>query len=207
MPRIQSPSRSRHRIGRALEALGAFVYFAVDAPNFLTGKNFQAIGYSVAVIGILTVPFTIALVAGQIDLTVGIMIGLLSSIFEVVVVRSGQPLVVGLLAMLAAAVLVGAVNGVIVVNFCVGICALPISPTTFSLSTLSDRVNVPGPLAPSSASVHSPRYGAASAGDTSSADAPRDTGARQSTRSEADRSDRSMSPSASGPGPAWCMAQ
>jgi ribose transport system permease protein len=95
----------------------AFVYFALAAPNFLTGKNFQAIGYSVAVIGILTVPFTIALVAGQIDLTVGIMIGLLSSVFEVVVVRSDQPLVVGLLAMLLAALLVGAANGIIVVNF------------------------------------------------------------------------------------------
>jgi ribose transport system permease protein len=97
--------------------MGAFVYFALAAPNFLTGKNFQAIGYSVAVIGILTVPFTIALVAGQIDLTVGIMIGLLSCVFEVVVVRSGQPLVVGLLAMLLTALVVGTANGIIVVNF------------------------------------------------------------------------------------------
>jgi ribose transport system permease protein len=99
-------------------ALGAAcVYFAFDAPNFLTVKNFQAIGYSVAVIGLLTVPFTIALVAGQVDLTVGIMIGLLSSIFQVVVINSGQPLVLGLLAMVLAAVLVGLINGVIVVNF------------------------------------------------------------------------------------------
>jgi ribose transport system permease protein len=96
---------------------GAFVYFALTAPNFLTGKNFQAIGYSVAVIGLLTVPFTIALVAGHVDLTVGIMIGLLSSIFQVVVINSGQSIVLGLLAMVLAALLVGLVNGVIVVNF------------------------------------------------------------------------------------------
>jgi ribose transport system permease protein len=96
---------------------GAFVYFALDAPNFLTVKNFQAIGYSVAVIGLLTIPFTIALVAGQVDLTVGVMIGLLSSVFQVVVVNSGQPLVLGLLAMVGAALVVGLVNGVIVVNF------------------------------------------------------------------------------------------
>jgi ribose transport system permease protein len=96
---------------------GAFLYFALDAPNFLTVKNFQAIGYSVAVVGLLTIPFTIALVAGQVDLTVGIMIGLLSSIFQVVVINSGQPLVLGLLAMVCAALLVGLANGVIVVNF------------------------------------------------------------------------------------------
>jgi ribose transport system permease protein len=95
----------------------AIVYFALDAPNFLTVKNFQAIGYSVAVIGLLTIPFTIALVAGQVDLTVGVMIGLLSSVFQVVVVNSGQPVVLGLLAMVGAALLVGLVNGVIVVNF------------------------------------------------------------------------------------------
>ena len=96
---------------------GAFVYFALAAPNFLTGKNFQAIGYSVAVIGLLSVPFTIALVAGQVDLTVGIVIGLLSSVFQVVVINSGQSVVIGLVAMVLAALLVGLVNGVIVVNF------------------------------------------------------------------------------------------
>jgi ribose transport system permease protein len=95
----------------------AIVYFALDAPNFLTVRNFQAVGYSVAVIGLLTIPFTIALVAGQVDLTVGVMIGLLSSVFQVVVVNSGQPVVLGLLAMVGAALLVGLVNGVIVVNF------------------------------------------------------------------------------------------
>jgi ribose transport system permease protein len=95
----------------------AFVYFALAAPNFLTGKNFQAIGYSVAVIGLLSVPFTIALVAGQVDLTVGIVIGLLSSVFQVVVYNSGQPVMVGLVAMVLTALLIGVVNGVIVVNF------------------------------------------------------------------------------------------
>jgi ribose transport system permease protein len=96
---------------------GVFVYFALAAPNFLTGKNFQAIGYSVAVIGLLSVPFTIALVAGQVDLTVGIVIGLLSSVFQVVVINSGQSVVIGLVAMVLTALVVGLVNGVIVVNF------------------------------------------------------------------------------------------
>jgi ribose transport system permease protein len=96
---------------------GAFVYFALAAPNFLTERNFQAIGYSVAVIGLLSVPFTIALVAGQVDLTVGIMIGLLSCVFQVVVINSGQSVAIGLVAMVLASLLVGLVNGVIVVNF------------------------------------------------------------------------------------------
>jgi ribose transport system permease protein len=97
--------------------VAAFFYFALAAPNFLTGKNLQAIGYSVAVIGILTIPFTIALVAGQVDLTVGIMIGLLSTVFQVVVLNSHQSIVVGLVAMVLTALLVGLINGTIVVNF------------------------------------------------------------------------------------------
>jgi ribose/xylose/arabinose/galactoside ABC-type transport system permease subunit len=96
---------------------GAFVFFAFTAPEFLTGRNFQAIGNSVAVIGILAVPFTIALVAGQIDLTIGIMIGLLSAVFEVVVVRGGHSVIVGLVVMLLVGLLVGLINGAIVVNF------------------------------------------------------------------------------------------
>jgi ribose transport system permease protein len=96
---------------------GIVVYFAITAPNFLTVKNFQAVGTSVAVIGILAAPFTIALVAGQVDLTVGIMMGFLATIFTLVVVRGGQPLVVGLAVMLLAALLVGAANGALVVNF------------------------------------------------------------------------------------------
>lgn len=103
--------------GVYIALVAVFVYFAFTAPDFLTSTNFQAVGNSVAVIGILAVPFTIALVAGQIDLTVGIMIGLLSTIFELVVVRANASLVVGLLAMVAVALLVGLVNGTIVVNF------------------------------------------------------------------------------------------
>jgi ribose/xylose/arabinose/galactoside ABC-type transport system permease subunit len=92
-------------------------YFAITAPNFMTVKNWQAVGNSVAVIGILVAPFTIALVAGQVDLTVGIMIGFLSTIFTLVVVRSDHSLVVGMLVMVLAALAVGVINGALVVNF------------------------------------------------------------------------------------------
>ena len=104
--------------GVYIALVAVFVYFAFTAPDFLTTTNLQAVGNSVAVIGILAVPFTIALVAGQIDLTVGIMMGLLSTIFEIVVVRvNGGSVILGLLAMLGVALLVGLVNGTIVVNF------------------------------------------------------------------------------------------
>jgi ribose transport system permease protein len=96
---------------------GIIVYFAITAPNFLTAKNWQAVGNSVAVIGILAAPFTIALVAGQVDLTVGIMIGFVSTIFTLVVVRTDHSLVVGLLVMVLAALVVGLINGALVVNF------------------------------------------------------------------------------------------
>jgi ribose transport system permease protein len=93
------------------------LYFAVTAPHFMTVRNWQAVGNSVAVIGILVAPFTIALVAGQVDLTVGIMIGFLSTVFTLVVVRNDHSLVVGLLVMVLAALAVGLINGALVVNF------------------------------------------------------------------------------------------
>jgi ribose transport system permease protein len=93
------------------------LYFAITAPGFLTVTNWQAVGNSVAVVGILVAPFTIALVAGQVDLTVGIMIGFLSTVFTLVVVRGDHSLVVGLLVMVLAALVVGVVNGALVVNF------------------------------------------------------------------------------------------
>jgi ribose/xylose/arabinose/galactoside ABC-type transport system permease subunit len=96
---------------------GILVYFAITAPNFVTVKNFQAVGNSVAVIGILAAPFTIALVAGQVDLTIGIMIGFLSTVFTLVVVRGGHSLLIGLLVMVLAALVVGVINGALVVNF------------------------------------------------------------------------------------------
>jgi ribose transport system permease protein len=93
------------------------LYFAITAPGFMTVTNWQAVGNSVAVVGILVAPFTIALVAGQVDLTVGIMIGFLSTVFTLVVVRGDHSLIVGLLVMVLAALVVGVVNGALVVNF------------------------------------------------------------------------------------------
>ena len=115
--------------GVAAALLAVVVYFSLTEPDFMTARNWQAIGMTATVVGLLAVPFTVALVAGQIDLTVGIAVGLTSTLFTITVSRDGHPLWVGVLVMVAGALAIGLVNGALVVDF--GINSLIV---TFAMS-------------------------------------------------------------------------
>ena len=124
---VATPAEGRSRVDRLLDLtsdygvfvalVAVFAYFSIAASDFLTGTNMAAIGNSAAVLGILAAPFTIALVAGQVDLSVAGQMGVLAAIFEVAVVRDGHSLALGILLMLAAGLAVGLLNGSLVVDF------------------------------------------------------------------------------------------
>jgi ribose/xylose/arabinose/galactoside ABC-type transport system permease subunit len=117
------------------------IYFAFSAPDFLSVRNLQAIGYAASITGVLACAFTVALVAGQIDLTVGVTMGLLATVFEIVVVRNQHSLVLGLAAMLAMALLVGIGNGLIVVNVGVNSVVATFAGLSFLLGASSTLFN------------------------------------------------------------------
>jgi ribose/xylose/arabinose/galactoside ABC-type transport system permease subunit len=94
-----------------------FAYFALSTKYFLTTANLVNIGTAVAVTGILAAGLTVALIAGQLDLTVGISAVLATTIIGTVWISDGHSLAAALVLSIAAGLAVGAVNGILVVNF------------------------------------------------------------------------------------------
>lgn len=97
----------------ALVAL--FVYFAVASPYFLSQRNLLNVGSAVAVTGVLAAGMTIALIAGQLDLTVGANVGIVSVVVALLIESSGLPTMVAVVGGLAVGALIGLFNSALVV--------------------------------------------------------------------------------------------
>ena len=117
-----TPSRRSAALDRVLDAgvlisLAALIaIFASLSPQFLTVANFLNILDSSAIVGIVAVGMTIALIAGQFDLSVGSVVGLSSSFLALSLTTWGVPVGVAIVLAVAVALAVGVVNGVLVVN-------------------------------------------------------------------------------------------
>jgi len=98
----------------ALAAL--FVYFSLASPYFLGTKNLLNIAQSVAPAGIMAAGLTVALIGGQVDLSMGSVVALTSVIIAAMVTQHGAPLLFAILVAFAAALIAGAANGILVVN-------------------------------------------------------------------------------------------
>jgi ribose/xylose/arabinose/galactoside ABC-type transport system permease subunit len=103
-------------LGIYIALLALVVYFWQASPYFLTERNLLNIGDAVAVTGVLAAGMTVALIAGQLDLTVGSNIALVSVVIAVAIGswNVGTPLAV--LAGLAVGAVIGIVNTVLVVR-------------------------------------------------------------------------------------------
>lgn len=82
-------------------------------PNFLTYRNISNILQQVSVLGIATMCMGLLMLAGQLDLSIGAMMGLVGVIF-VKMVKAGVSVELSVLAVLAIAAFCGFVNGIIV---------------------------------------------------------------------------------------------
>jgi ribose transport system permease protein len=116
-------SRVARRAGDWLVDYGVFaalaalvVFFAIRIDGFLTWSTFSTIGLSATEVGLLAASFTVALVAGQVDLSVGALTGVLGSVLGVMVFKDGHPLWAGVLVVVGVAVAVGLVHGVLSVD-------------------------------------------------------------------------------------------
>jgi ribose transport system permease protein len=92
------------------------VYFAQASPYFLTQRNLLNVGAAVAVTGVLAAGMTIALIAGQLDLTVGATIALTSVVVATAVQDLGWSTPMAVLLGLAVGALTGLVNTALVVG-------------------------------------------------------------------------------------------
>jgi len=82
-------------------------------PNFFTYRNISNILQQVSVLGIATMCMGLLMLAGQLDLSIGAMMGLVGVIF-VKMVKAGVSVELSVLAVLAIATFCGFINGIIV---------------------------------------------------------------------------------------------
>lgn len=103
--------------GVLLSLVGLVVVFSILSPEFLTVANLINIADASAVVGIVAVGMTVALIAGQFDLSVGSVVGLCSSLLALSMAEWGVPVALAIPLAIAAGLAVGSINGFLVVNF------------------------------------------------------------------------------------------
>ncbi len=123
-PRRNAADRAGRRsvLDRFLE-LGIYValvvlavYFWQASPYFLSQRNLLNIAAAVAVTGVLAAGMTTALIAGQLDLTVGANVGLVSVVIAIASESWGLPTLWAVLLGLATGAIIGLVNSFLIVK-------------------------------------------------------------------------------------------
>jgi ribose transport system permease protein len=104
------------RYGTLIAAVALFAALALSAPNFTAPANLLNISKQASYLAVLAIGFTLALLAGELDLSVG-QVATLASVVCAALVFAGQPWPLAALAGLSAALLCGVVNGVAVTRF------------------------------------------------------------------------------------------
>ena len=97
----------------ALVAIWLFFHFSTHGV-FLSARNFSNLMLQTAVTGVLAVGMLMVIVAGQIDLSVGSLVGLTGGISAIVLTWLGWGLVPSLLAAIVVGLLIGALHGTLV---------------------------------------------------------------------------------------------
>lgn len=140
-PTSESRSPARRRATPKVAALvvvliAELVTFSILAPEFLTRANFLNVLTTIAVTGIVAMPGTLLIIAGQFDLSVASITALTG--VAMATAAENQPLIVGILVAIVVGVLAGALNGFLVTV--VGVNAL--ITTLGMLSVLSGLARV-----------------------------------------------------------------
>ena len=103
----------RWETGLAVVVIAIFVLGAAASPQFLTGSNLFNLGLSNGEIAIMTLPMTLIVISGEIDLSVASILGMTSSLLGFLWAR-GWPMPAIFVTLAVAGVTAGAVNGLLV---------------------------------------------------------------------------------------------
>lgn len=102
-------------VGIYVALLVLLVTFSLASPYFLTLDNLLNIGQAVSTTAILAGGVTVALIAGQLDISFGAVLGL-SAMVLATLAAAGAPIVLAIVAGIIAGALVGALNAVLIVH-------------------------------------------------------------------------------------------
>ncbi len=122
------------RFGTVLAAVVLIVALALLAPNFATVANLLVVAKQASHLAILAIGFTLALVAGELDLSVG-QVATLASVVCAALVFAGAPWPLAALAGMAVASVCGLVNGL-----CVTRLKIPSLITTLAIGAIATGI-------------------------------------------------------------------
>jgi ribose transport system permease protein len=88
-----------------------FLFFSIASSNFLNYTNVTAILFSTVVIGTLALGTTFVIITGGIDLSIGTGMALCAVIAGVLIVKTGLPVLLGVIGTVLFGGLIGLVNG------------------------------------------------------------------------------------------------
>lgn len=103
--------------GVFIALIALVIIFYLLNPAFLSATNIRAMLGAVAFVGIIGVGQTVLLVAGEFDLSVGAVAGLCAVISGWLMTSGHLPVLLGVLGGLGSGILLGLVNGLVVVRF------------------------------------------------------------------------------------------
>lgn len=92
------------------------IFFGIATPYFLTLSNFQNLMRQTAELGMVTIPLAIILMTGNIDLSIGSVMGV-CAISMARLLKTDLPIAVAILLAICVGMFLGAVNGLLVAKF------------------------------------------------------------------------------------------
>jgi rhamnose transport system permease protein len=120
----------RWEAGLALVVVIIGIVGASASPQFLTGNNLFNVGLSNGEIAIMTLPMTLIIIAGEIDLSVASILGMSSALLGVLWARH-WPMIAIFVLIAAVGLAAGAVNGLLVTRL--GLPSLAVTIGTLAL--------------------------------------------------------------------------
>src|SRR5260370_3969862 len=112
--------------GVLLVVIALFIYFSFASPYFLSVQNLLNVAYAASITGILAVGITIALIAGQLDLSIGAMVGLTTVIIATGEATHGLSYGVAIALAVVAAIIVGLIHGLLFFNVVINPTLVPL---------------------------------------------------------------------------------
>jgi rhamnose transport system permease protein len=129
-PRPLLRSGLRWETGLAVVVVAVIALGASVSPQFLTGSNLFNMGLSYGEIAIMTLPMTLIIISGEIDLSVASVLGMSSAILGVLW-NDHWPMLVIFVVIAVAGALAGLVNGLLVTRL--GLPSLAVTIGTLAL--------------------------------------------------------------------------
>jgi rhamnose transport system permease protein len=121
---------ARWEVGLVFALVGVVLFGVSTSSQFLTSTNFFYLNLSIGEVAIMTLPMTLIIVTGEIDLSVASMLGMSSAVLGDLYLH-GWPIPAAIAAVLVVGAAAGALNGFLVTK--VGLPSLAVTIGTLTL--------------------------------------------------------------------------